>query len=114
MVQLNLYILTYNKLDKDFDVISLNPEKLAVPNIKISKLDKTIREYLDLLSKKNIIGYKPNFRLLNNIILEDIYHSIYFCVVPNNINIRDNHYKLSVKNYAIHSPNIQQIMQIIR
>ncbi len=114
-VQLNLYVFTYNSEDKDFDIISLDNNRLKIPSTLISDDNESIRNHLDSLCKTVIIGYNPTYyRLLNNIILDSVYHSLYFCVVPFSTKIKEYAYRLPVKNYAIHSPNIQQIMQKIR
>ena len=114
-VQINLYILTYNTLDRDFDVISLSKEKLKVPSKIIESSETTIKEQLDSLFKTVTIDYSPiAYRLLNNIILDSTYHSVYFCMIPSNIEIKDTVHNISVNKYAIHSPNIQQILQKIR
>ena len=113
-VQLNLYIFTYSKRDRDFDILSIDKDKLEVPSIEIYDSSISIKKHLDSLFEKVNIEYKPVYRLLNNILLDSVYHSIYFCVLPDSEKIDDDFYKLPVKNYAIYSPNIQQIMQNIR
>ena len=114
-VQLNLYIFIYNNYSGDFDIVSINAEKLEVPNLVIEDNQKSIRQYLDSLVKTAIIDYEPSaYRLLNNLIIDSVYHSIYFCVIPNNVQYNKNSHLLPVKKYGIHSPNIQQILQSIR
>jgi len=113
-VQLNLYILTHNDNNKDFDVISSKEDRLAVPYITFEANDKTIKEQLDSLFENVSIEYKPAYRLLNNIYINSTYHSIYFCVIPNYVQIKSiSYYKIPVKKYGIHSPNIQKILPAI-
>ena len=114
-VQLNLYIFIYDSKDKDFNIISIDKNRLEIPSLLISDTDKTIRDHLDSVCKTVIIDYQPTYyRLLNNLILDSCYHSLYFCVIPTDTKFKEIAYKLPVKNYAIHSPNIQKIMQKIR
>lgn len=112
-LQLNLYILVYDYDIKSFDILSTRPDTLEVPNTKILDGTNSIRSHLDgMLDIHTINSETIQYRLLNNIIIENVYHSIYFCTISKNDNIQ-NLYQLPIKEYAIHSPNIQQIMRII-
>lgn len=113
-VQLNLYILSYDNISKDFNIVSSDGDRLSIPNTQLTNSQDGIKQSLDILIKKYVdISDPVSYRLYNNIIIDDIYHSIYFCIIPNTTKVKDTAYKLPINNYAIHSPNIQQIMRIL-
>jgi hypothetical protein len=114
IVQLNLYILSYNNIYKDFSILSIDKDQLIVPNIRLSDISTDIKHELNLLINKYIYtDDQIQFRLLNNIIIDNIYHSIYFCTISQYTELKETGYKLPVNNYGIHSPNIQKIMRIL-
>jgi len=114
-VQLNLYILLYRNTSKSFDVLSTNKDKLAIPYVQISHNDHSIKDLLNqILSSYTLIESLSEYRLLNNFLIDSIYHSVYFCTIPNNSRLKDNIYTLPINTYAIHSPNIQQILRFLR
>lgn len=114
IAQINLYLFIYNPIKKDFDIISINKERLEIPNIEIIDSKNSIKNYLDSIRDNITIDCKLKYRLYNNIIIENTLHCIYFSVIPDNSKLKDGIFRLPIKDYAIHSPNIQQIMQIIK
>ena len=113
-VQINLYILIYNRNNQDFDVLSLDPDRLEIPSIEVLDTTNNIKSYLDNLLSNHIIQYDTQqYRLLNNIIIHDTYNSIYFCILPENCDVKNNIHRLPIKNYAIYSPNIQKIIRMV-
>lgn len=113
-IQLDLYILLYDIINRDFNIISEDDDKLRIPSTKILDGNDNIKRLLDSIADRVIIDCEVKYRLLNNIIINDVLHCVYFCVIPNNTNLHTNVYKIPVKDYAIHSPNVQQIMQLIQ
>ena len=114
IVQLNLYILSYNDIYKDFSILSISKDQLIVPNVQLSDTSADIKYELDILINKYVyIDDKTQFRLLNNVIIDNIYHSIYFCTISPYTELKETGYKLPVNNYGIHSPNIQKIVRIL-
>lgn len=114
-VQINLYALSYNTDNKDFDILSSNKDKLEIPSYNIDG-KHNIKYYLDSILN-SLIGEElaeSKYRLFNNLIIDEIMHCLYFCLVSDNIKTNTSTQKLPVKDYAIHSPNIQKIMQLIR
>ena len=112
-VQTDLYVLRYNARNQDFNVLSLSEESIIIPACILDE-KKSIKDQLDSLLATHIDN-KPsiNYRLFNNIIIDDTFHCIYFTTIPENIKLNKQTFLLSVKKYGIYSPNIQKIMQLI-
>ena len=113
--QINLYILKFNSQEQDFNLLSNAEKQISITSAELN-VQHTIKQQLDSLLAQHIdssnIG-NINYRLFNNIIIDGILHCIYFTTIPENTQIKNNTFPLSVKQYAIYSPNIQKIMQLI-
>ncbi len=112
-VQTDLYVFRYNARDQDFNVLSLSEQNIIIPSCILDE-KKSIKDQLDSLLASHIDD-KPaiNYRLFNNIIIDNTLHCIYFTTIPENSKLNKQTFLLSVKKYGIYSPNIQKIMQLI-
>lgn len=112
-VQTDLYVFRYNARDQDFNVLSLSEQSIVVPACILDE-KKSIKDQLDSLLA-SYIDSKPsiNYRLFNNIIIDNTFHCIYFTTIPENSRLNKQTFLLSVKKHGIYSPNIQKIMQLI-
>lgn len=113
--QINLYILRFNSQEQDFNLLSNAEKQISITSAELN-VQHTIKQQLDSLLAQHIENSNIsniNYRLFNNIIIDDILHCIYFTTIPENTQIKNNTFPLSVKQYAIYSPNIQKIMQLI-
>lgn len=112
-IQFNVYYLIYNHKNIDFDVLSLSKDAVSVPSYS-ADCTNSIDYYLNLISEKTLIDYVPKYRLLNNIIIKNVFNAVYFSLIPPETKIYHNVYKIPVKDHAIYSTNIQKIMQFIQ
>ena len=73
-VQLNLYILSYDNISKDFNIVSSDSDRLSIPNIQLTNGQDGIKQSLDILMKKYVDISDPiSYRLYNNIIIDNMY-----------------------------------------
>jgi len=110
---LNLYILSFNKITLEYDVLSLDPTAFRPPSEKLDgtkSLDsivcKLIENHIEISS--SFINYKlSDAEVINNELILS-----YYCFIPFNTNI-NNCFSFSLNNHAINCKNLKKIISAL-
>jgi hypothetical protein len=111
---LNLYILSFNKQTLDYEILSLDQDRIN-PLTSLIENQKSLDEIIISLIEKHLEVSSSfiNYKLSDADIINDKLVLSYYCLIPFNIRVKEC-FTLPINDYAIYSKNLKKIVSAIR